>query len=170
MNPKILQDLLLACDDKSVEVLKSIYLENYNSSDFITSLLKLYQTETALQAQTTWLIKYHIDAKNRFDSQQANLILSQLGELSSWASQLHILQIIPKLGLDSSQIERIEPTIRQLLKAPNKFVKAAAYEAYFEIVKCFPELAREFKLMCENALEHESPAVRVKLKRILLDI
>ena len=170
MHYKTLHDRLLECDDKSVEVLKSIYRDNCNSSDFVVSLLEIYQTETALHVQTTWLIKHHIDTKNTFNKHQTSLILSQLDKLSSWPSQLHILQIIPKLGLDALQLEMIEPTVRRFLHSPNKFVKASAFEAYFQIVECFPELTREFKLMCENAMRHESPAVRVKLKRILSDI
>jgi hypothetical protein len=61
----------------------------------------------------------------------------------------------------------LEPAIRKLLNSENKFVKAASYEAYFEVVKLFPDLKREFILMCNGALDRESAAVKVKIKRIL---
>ena len=49
-------------------------------------------------------------------------------------------------------------------------MKAAAFEAYFEIVKQYSELKNEFKQLCELTLDRESAAVKVKIKRILTQI
>jgi hypothetical protein len=47
-------------------------------------------------------------------------------------------------------------------------VRAAAYEAYYEVTQVIPELKQELKQQCELALNRESTSVQVKIRKIIL--
>lgn len=158
---------LLNWDQKHTDFLKSIYAKNVEFKDFINLIIELFLTDERLELPTSWLIKHHIDQQETLTNKDLERILSQLHILSLWGSQLHLLQIISRVQLTKSFIGSMEYEIRKKLKSRNKFVRAAAFEAYFEVVKLFPELKSEFKMICLIALESESASVKVKIKRIL---
>lgn len=167
MDKQHLENLLFKWDKKHTDYLKSIYRANIHNPSFIQLLIDLYLTNTPSELPASWLIKHYCDTGETLTQVQVEQILNNFDALTDWGSRLHILQIIPKIQLTEQLAEQIEPEIRKLLKSDNKFVKAAAYEAYFEIVRLFPEFSDEFKRICENALASESASVKVKIKRIL---
>lgn len=167
MNKETLISELQKWDGKYTSFLKEIYGINVQNPLFIDDLIVIYSSNIELEHSTTWLIKHYIDNGETLNTKQLNEFFKKMGKLDYWESQLHILQIIPKVKLTRKQIELIEPEIRKLLKSEKKFVKAASYEAYFEIAKIIPELRNEFKLLCFDALERESASVKVKIKRVL---
>lgn len=61
----------------------------------------------------------------------------------------------------------LEPYVSDMMNSENKFVKASAYEAYYEIMKLYPEIREEFRLLCEEALLSESASVKVKVRKII---
>lgn len=64
----------------------------------------------------------------------------------------------------------IEPFVRQAMNSKKKFVKASAYQAYFEIVKNIPELQNEFCHICERAFIIESASIKSKVRKIVKEI
>ncbi len=162
-----LTDLLSQWDRKHTDFLKSIYKKGCLKPSFINDLIKIYSTSNEFECSTSWILKHHFDNGKKLKEEQTDLVLKKLEELEYWENQLHLLQIIPKVHLTQRQTESIEPVIRKLLKSEKKFVKAAAFEAYFEVVKLFPLLKNEFLIICEDALVKESASVKVKIRRIL---
>ena len=162
-----LQTALRNWDGKSAQFLIDLYQSHQQDPTFMDALLLLYHNHAGLRKAITWLIKHHMDQGGSLNTAQVDALLAALDQLTHWESQLHVLQVIPKLALSPTQAASIEPTVSALLQSEKKFVKAAAYEAYFEVVRCFPELGGEFRLICEDALERESASVKVKLRRIL---
>lgn len=167
MQKKEIEDLLLEWDGKHTDFLKSIYLENIERKTFFDDITDLYLNNKELEHSTSWLIKHHFDNGYILRDEQIENVVNKMSELTFWGSKLHLLQILPKIELSKKQADRIEPEIRRLLTSENKFLKAAAYEAYFEIAKLFPELKNEFKILCNERLSRESASVKVKIRRIL---
>lgn len=161
---------LLEWDNKHTDYLKHIYSEYINKSNFISITIKLFLKDESLEHPTSWLIKYHYDNKNTLAKEDVKSILLNIKNLKYWGSELHILQIIPKIQLTTRLAEKIEFEICNKLKSKNKFVRAAAYEAYLEIVRVIPELKEEFRTVCNDAIERESASVKVKIKRVLKQI
>ena len=167
MDKQHLENLLFKWDKKHTDYLKSIYRANIHKPSFIQLLIDLYLTNTPSELPASWLIKHYCDAGETLTQVQVEQILNNLDALTDWGSRLHILQIIPKIQLTEHLAMQIEPEIRKLLTSDNKFVKAAAYEACFEVVQVIPAFRDEFKRICEGALASESASVKVKIKRIL---
>jgi len=156
---------LLDWDEKHTEYLKRIYSEHSGHPNFINLVIDLFLNHTGLDHSTSWLIKHHVDMQGNLNTQDITNVLSNLKNLSYWGSTLHILQIIPKVELKKDLAEKIEIEVFKKLKSDNTFVRASAYEAYFEIVKLIPELKNEFRAICVDALEREKASVKVKIKR-----
>ena len=167
MEEEKLRNALLQWDRKHTDYLKPIYAGHKHDRGFINAIIGLFLKEKKLEHATSWLLKHHMDNGQNFGAAQVDKIFQKFGELTYWETQLHLLQILPNVPKSPKQMAAIEPHIRRLLKADKTFVKAAAYQAYLEVVKLFPELKDEFSTICQEALIKESASVRVKVKRIL---
>ncbi|WP_154853512.1 hypothetical protein [Cyclobacterium xiamenense] len=147
--------------------LKNLYQENRDDPSFIPATLALLETEEAVEVSSSWVLKHHIDQGEMVSSDQVDQLVKKLAGLRFWESRLHLLQMIPQIPLTAAQAGRLEPVVRKHLSSDRPFVKASAFAAYFEIVKRFPELKNEFRLLCEDSLEKVSASVKVKIRRIL---
>ncbi|MBD3627873.1 hypothetical protein [Cyclobacterium sp.] len=167
MEKHVLKDLYLQWDGTHTDYLKKVYQENRSDPSFIPFTIALFSTSNELDVSTTWVIKHHVDKGEKIAAADLEQLLVKGATLKDWVSQLHFLQIIPKISLSKKQAEYLENSIRPLLFNDKKFVKAAAFTAYFEVVKLIPELQTEFRLICEDALEKSSASVKVRIRRIL---
>ena len=168
MEEEKLRNDLLKWDRKHTDYLKRIYARHEHDSGFINSIIGLFLMENELGHATSWLLKHHIDNGRNFGQEEVDRIFEKIGEPTYWETQLHLLQILPNVPKTPKQMAMIEPHIRELLDAEKKFVKAAAYQAYLEIVKLFPELKNEFSTICQKALKKESASLKVKIRSVLL--
>uniref|UniRef100_UPI00404B1471 hypothetical protein n=1 Tax=Fulvivirga sp. TaxID=1931237 RepID=UPI00404B1471 len=168
MNSKKLIDRLSGWDRKHTDYLIALYNENSDKADFIDDIINVYLQYNELDHSTTWLIKHHVDEGNRLNESQTNKVLSKINELEYWESLLHLLQLIPTMHLTPKDAKSIEHRILLLMDSEKKFVKAAAYDAYFEIVKIFPQLKNEFYKRCELAIQTESASIRSKVKKLVM--
>ncbi len=157
-------------DKKSKDYLLNFYTQEANKVNFICELIEYSNSNPNVLNATTWLIKHFVDNKNQIDSIQKDKIIKLLDITSEWESHLHIYQIIPKLEINISNAKYLELKLYKDLFSNNKFLKAAAYKAYFEVVKLFPDLKKEFINICENSLKNECASVKVKIRRILKSI
>jgi len=162
-----LEKLLYQVNTKNATDLENTYNKLCNSPLFIENLITISTNNSDLIKTNTWLIKHYITKGNQLSRGEVSSFLSLQSVLIDWESKLHFLQIIPLININRKQSEILERFVYSELKATNKFVKASAYEAYNEITKCIPSLAREFFLLCEDALLTESASVKVKIRRIL---
>ncbi|NHE59934.1 hypothetical protein [Cyclobacterium plantarum] len=167
MKKNVLKELYLQWDGTHTNLLKEVYEANCSDTSFIPLTITLFAKNNELEVSTTWILKHHVEKGGEIAANDLEQLLKRGATLRNWESQLHFLQIIPKISLSKKQAEQLEPSIRPLLFSDKKFVKAAAFTAYFEVVKLIPELQNEFRLICEDALEKSSASVKVRIRRIL---
>ncbi len=167
MEEERLRNDLLQWDRKHTEYLKLVYARHKQDRGFINLIIGLFLMESELEHATSWLLKHHMDHGQTLEQGQVDKVFQKFGELGYWETQLHLLQILPNVSASSKQMAILEPHIRKLFGSDKKFVKAAAYPAYLEIVKRFPELKNDFLDSCQEALIRESASVRVKIKRVV---
>ena len=158
---------LKSWDGIHMEPLSSLYNAAEDKNDLIRQVIDVLLSDLSLETATTWLIKHHIDQKNNLDNDQWSAVLGIFDQLNHWEAQLHVLQILPKAHLDSSSAATLEFSVGKLLNAENKFVKAAAYEAYDFLCNYLTQYLSSFVERCHQALEFESASVKVKIRRIL---
>lgn len=160
-------DLLLTWEGKRSDYLTTIYEDYINEEAFFEYLVKMTVEGEDVQVASTWLIKHHYDHKNALNGQLIHQILENCDVLQHWGAKLHILQIFPKIQFPKRLLPILETFVKEQLEAQNKFVRAAAYQAFFELSKSLPELKIDLKKRCELAMETESASIKVKLRRIL---
>ncbi len=167
MKKSILSTKLSQWDRKHTDYLIEIYSLNKKDIDFINRVIEIYNDNEELEHATTWLLKHFIDNGNDLSPLQVTNIVDKLDKLKYWESQLHILQIIPKIKITPELACTLESGVKAKMRSEKKFVKASAFMAYYEIVKLQPELKNEFQNICEEALLTESASIKSKIKNIL---
>ena len=88
-------------DNKHTDYLMTCYNSYCNATHFIPELIQLLSNEK-LQKASSWLLKYHSEQSQFTSLQIANIIVST-SVLQHWESQLHILQMLPKLHIDKNK-------------------------------------------------------------------
>ena len=149
------------------EFLRSIYEANAHSSTFFDQLIELCLEHVDLQVTTTWLIKNHYDQKQHLSEAALLRLLSGVDRLEHWGAQLHVLQILPMSGISEAAVPLLMPFVRNSFQSTTKFVRAAAYPAFYEITILQPQLIAELKALCDEAMEKESASIKFKVRKVL---
>ncbi|WP_143155888.1 hypothetical protein [Cyclobacterium lianum] len=167
MDQSTLKEVYLKWDGTHIGHLKTLYQESIDDASFIPHTIALLTAGKGVEVPGSWVVKHHVEQGNLLNTTQVDQLVRCLGALHYWQAQLHLLQIIPMISLTEEQAEHLEPVVRNHLSSDRAFVKASAFAAYFEIVKFFPGLKNEFRLLSEDSLEKVSASVKVKIRRIL---
>ncbi len=160
------KDAIEKCDEKSVDELNEVYSSFWQGGDFVSLLIGYFSVES-FQTKATWLLKKHLETGNKINEEETSKIWQKLPNLQTWEAKLHILQCIPFLELTLNEKDSIEAFLRENLGSKNKFVKAWAYNGFYELSKDFPEYQEEVKVLIENAMVTESASVKARLRNVM---
>lgn len=166
MNRKLVE-FLKQWNGKQTGLLSSIYHENVHNPKFWEELLEIYLNYPDLENATTWLFKHQLDTKRELEVSIVNQLLLRANNVMHWEAQLHLLQIIPSVTLDSTVLESVEQLIRKGLESKNKFVRAWSYTGMYELSFHWPTLKNELLFLCNKGIETESASVKVRIKKVL---
>ncbi len=164
---KALISLLETWDGKHVDHLIDIYDNRHNDPDFFDELIQITKEQQHLQVATTWLFKHHYDSKKRLSDTQTHMILNLSYTFSHWEAQLHILQLLPHIYISEENFITIEDFVRPCLNSNTKFVRAWAYEGFYQLTKEQPTYIEELKALCDKAMLTESASVKARIRKIL---
>ncbi|MEL7121830.1 MAG: hypothetical protein AAFO07_20450, partial [Bacteroidota bacterium] len=142
------QDLILELqewDGKHVDYLIDIY-DNYSNQDVFFDQLLEISTIQVLQTATTWLIKHHYDQKQSLNQHQIDNLLGISTELVHWEAQLHVLQLLPKVKISETILPIVDEFVNNCLESKKKFVRAWAYQGFYELTKHRPEYKEPLRL------------------------
>lgn len=153
-------------DGKSTDVVIGIYEDNHDDPQFINTLLSFCQSVDC-QVAATWLLKHWIDNGNLFSTKQSAQICRLLPALQSWEGKLHLLQCFAHLKISSDNLKKVEHFVRDCLQHKNKFVRAWAYNGFYELAKQYPHFQDEAKQFFDLAMEDEAPSVKARIRAIL---
>ena len=160
-------DQLHEWDGIHMDFLKGIYNNNSTNPIFFINLVDLLTTHVDLQTPSTWLIKHHYDQNGELAKPLIKKLLQKANKLEFWEAQLHLLQILPKVEIPEIALIPVDDLVKVGLKSKNKFVRAWAFQGYYELTKSIPEYTDELILLCNDALQIESPSVKVRINKIL---
>ncbi len=166
-----LAELIVHWDKSHTDYLEELYDVAVPQADaFIVNLISLLPHEQEIQEGGTWLVKFHVAKGKKLPPEAIASLLNAFTEFTDWPAQLHVLQVIPCLPIPKDLAEQVLPTVERLLSSHAVFVRAASYEAYWELLNDFSHAKPAFLERCEQALKHERPSVLVKIRRILTAI
>jgi hypothetical protein len=158
---------LVAWDGKQTEPLEKIYRTQSASPKFIEQLTVMLSA-VELQGGASWLLKHHLEQNGRLTNDCISQIYEELGSLETWESKLHVLQSLPMLPIPDADVQKVRHWLEQCLEEPNKFVRAWAYNGFYELAKQHPVHRRAVKKLLEQALQAESAAsVQARIRRCL---
>jgi hypothetical protein len=108
-----------------------------------------------------------LDGGQKLDANKSWALFKLLPKLERWESKLHILQCLPYIQISSAAKENVEVFLRRCLIDDNKFVRAWAYNGFYEISLQYPEYKEETKQFFEMAMRDEAPSVKARIRNIM---
>ena len=153
-------------DGTSIVVLGEIYDRNSAQKMFASDLIFML-SDLALQKGATWLLKRHLETGNSIDEINLSNLLKRVNELQIWESKLHVLQILPWVEIPAVAKGHVEYFLRRCLPDENKFVRAWAYNGFYELARTFPEYVEETRKIFDIAMRDEAPSVKARIRNIL---
>ncbi|MDY8134058.1 hypothetical protein [Aquimarina sp. 2201CG5-10] len=162
-----LSHILKEWDGTHIDYLNSIYDQYYKEPSFFITLIEITSNNTSLQTSATWLIKHHYDQKRNLPQNLIDLLLNTSLTLKDWEAKLHILQLLPKVSITKETLNIIDQFIRKCLKDDVKFVRAWAFQGFYEVVQLIPEYEQELRILCDIAMQTESASVKSRVKKVL---
>lgn len=119
-------------DGKSATEIKAIYDTYHEDTHFsetitVLTLIKVYENGA------TWLLKAWLEAGNKLEPAQFSKIYRSLDQMKNWKAKLHILQSIPLMPIADAERNNVCKFLRDALTDQNKFVRAWAYNGFYEL-------------------------------------
>ncbi|MCW9034044.1 MAG: hypothetical protein OQJ97_07460 [Rhodospirillales bacterium] len=161
-----LKDKISKWDGQSVDALDVIFSQSKETVNFSSELISLMD-DVALQKGTTWLLKKVVEMEKQLGDEDSESLCYLLPKIDNWEARLHILQVFEYLNIPRECKYLAEIFIREGLKDTNKFIRAWAYSAFYELATQFPEYRSEVLSLLDEGMEIESPSVKARIKNIL---
>ncbi|GAA3932837.1 hypothetical protein [Litoribacillus peritrichatus] len=151
---------------KSSEDIESLYTALVDQPDFEDRLVSALAGDEEIHRGASWLLKHHLEHRHALTDAQVSEVLDQLPLLKNWEAKLHILQCLTYIAVPLEHRNTVEEFVRSCLTEINKFVRAWAYNAMFELACQFPDLQPEVEVMFEAASEDEAASVKARVRNI----
>lgn len=153
-------------DGKSVEALQAIYDCHGLEAGFGTELVPLLK-EPGLERGASWLLKLYLEEGGVLSPAEVKRVFQSLSEVEEWETALHLLQSLPYLTIGKRDLKQVEAFLRRCLASENKFVRAWAYNGFYELSLQHPQFKAEADQLLEQALEDEAASVKARVRNIL---
>ena len=162
-----LQNELNNWDGKSVQFLENIYSVYAGEASFSKTVVELLDSVAHFQEGASWLLKHHLEQGHQLEPALTRQIYAAVSALKNWVTRLHILQCMPYLKIDASVKSEVENFLRKSIRDKNKFVRAWAYNGFYELAWAFPEYREETLGLLNSALQKEAASVQARVRQIL---
>ncbi len=153
-------------DGKSADDIDAIYSRHRDDASFAFRIVDLCQ-QAELQKGATWLLKRHFEAGGALQANEIACIYRCLPGLEHWETKLHVLQCIPFMPIAEAEKKQVEAFLRNCLIDDNKYIRAWAYNGFYEISRQYPEYKKETKQFFDMAMKDEAPSVKARIRSIL---
>lgn len=161
-----LEQEIASWDGKSSSDISAVYHRHSSRHGFASKLVKLIES-AELQKGATWLIKRYLDDDHGLESSDVAALYKRTADYVCWESRLHILQCIPKMPIGDAEKSMVETFLRTCLTDENKFVRAWAYNGWYEISLQYPEFKQETKQFFDMALRDEAASVQARIRNVM---
>lgn len=154
-------------DGKDIDFLNRTY-EHYSTDpgfhkDLIDSLLLTHRHQSA----ASWLLRRSLQRGYKPDPHAVSAIYQALSRCSSWEAQLNLLQCMEILPVPVTMKSELEQFLRQALTHNNKFVRAWAYNGFYQLARQYPELRDEALEFMRMGQRDEPAAVKARIRNAL---
>jgi hypothetical protein len=150
-------------DSGSLELL----LARHQSKSFVNQLILLIAPdEPKLQIKATALLKRLAKSGTKFTTQQLAAIFDSLAEVTHWEAKLHLCQLLQHVKIPNGSETKVVWFLERCLLEKNKFLRAWAYNGFYELAKQHHEYYDYTNEQLERAQKEKSAAVNARLRNI----
>ena len=160
-----LEHEIAAWDGKSAADIEEIYLQYANAQTFVAELISLIAQDAA-QTGATWLLKRYLEDGWPIGQTAVNQIYQHLPQQTHWEAKLHLLQCLPVLSIAPSVTKSVHHFLDTCVVDPNKFVRAWAYNGFYELARQHPQFQPEARQRLTAALQEEAASVKARIRNI----
>ncbi len=153
-------------DGKSIEALQAIYDCRGLEEGFGAALIPLLK-EPGLARGASWLLKRNLEEGSVLTSADVKRVFQSLPDLVEWETQLHLRQSLSYLTIGKRDVKQVEAFLRRCRASENKFVRAWAYNGFYELSLQHPQFQAEADQLLAQALEDEAASVKARVRNIL---
>ncbi|MCG8673602.1 MAG: hypothetical protein MI867_29710 [Pseudomonadales bacterium] len=153
-------------DGKSASDIEAIYSRHSDDASLVPRIIEL-SAQVDFQKAATWLLKRHLEGGQKLEANETVALFELLPQLENWETMLHLLQCLPYLQIGATKKKDVEVFLRKCLVNSNKFVRAWAYNGFYEISLQYPEYKEETKQFFEMAMRDEAPSVKARIRNIM---
>lgn len=129
-------------------------------------VLLLTADEAKIHPQVTALLKRLAENGMRFTSEQRRTIFDSLAEVTDWESKLHLCQMLQHVKIAKGSQANVAWFLDRCLADPNKFLRAWAYNGFYELAKQHREYHQLTLDHLDRAEREKSAAVRARIRNI----
>ncbi len=153
-------------DGKSASDIGDVYDRHCHETSFVSDIVAFIEN-ASLQKGATWLLKRYLENENKISENEVFDVYQKLGVIEKWESRLHILQSIPFMPIAKPDKKKVEAFLRGCLVDNNKFVRAWAYNGFYELTVQYTEYENVTKQFIERAMRDEAPSVKSRIRNIM---
>ncbi|HMH45533.1 MAG TPA: hypothetical protein VK557_18740 [Pyrinomonadaceae bacterium] len=139
-----------------------------SKKSFVNQLVLLITpNEPTLQIKATALLKRLAENEIRFTRPQLAAILDLLAEVTHWEAKLHLCQTLQHVEIPKGSETKVVWFLERCLAEENKFLRAWAYNGFYELAKQHHEYYDYAMEQLERAQKEKSAAVKARLRNIM---
>jgi hypothetical protein len=154
-------------DGKDIDFLVTTY-EHYSSeTGFHQDLLESLALTDRHQSAASWMFRRSLQRGYKPKPEEAAFVYQALAACTSWEAQLNLLQCIELLEVPESARPSLEQFLRKALSHDNKFVRAWAYNGFYQLARQYPELRDESLQIMEMGSRDEPASVKARIRNAL---
>ncbi len=157
---------IVAWDGKSADALRRMYDHYSSTSSFVAEILDLSKQQP-LQEGTTWLLKRHLEKMGCLEPSEVKEVFQLFPTLMGWEAKLHVLQCIPYMPIPKNQKKKVETFLKACVVSDAKFVRAWAYNGFYELAVQHSEYQEEAQKLLEIGMRDEAASVKARIRSIM---
>jgi len=158
---------ILSWDGKSSRDIEDVYHRYSDDHGLFIPTIIAFISQPTLQKGSSWLLKHCLESGLKLTPKNIKDVYKYLSALGSWEGKLHLLQCLPFMPVAKTEKKKVECFLRQCLMDQNKFVRAWAYNGFYELSVQYPEYKEETKQFFEMAMRDEAASVKARIRNIM---
>ena len=153
-------------DGKSADEIHKTFKRHQQDDNFVECLIDMLRFPNT-QKGASWQLKAFLEQDGTISADQVSQIYNLLSELKDWESRLHILQSMPYMPIAKGSTAAVEAFLRSGMQDKNKFVRAWSYNGFSLLGSQHQTYAAEANQLLKEAMIHEAPSVKARIRNIL---
>lgn len=156
-------------DGRATTILTEAAAQYASGETYLDELVSLVADPEPLVAEAaTWLVKHHLEGDIALTSDQTKVLLSAVGQLTTWGAILHICQLVRFLAVTPGDAIVLSEWLANQLGHKRPFIRAWSVDALCSLARDHDQLRPNAEQALAKAKDDPAASVRARLRNITL--